>query len=274
MEVIREIIEDINRLIDVEKIEMSDIRLGVFYTGVKLKTGHGGVSYTPVHELPDTVCCPKASKKMPNAGNLLNYRTSELLNYALDNNPLKSAIGVATMNALSNLIMENGYKGYKIWEYKDALDLVSIKETDRVVMIGAFPPFIRKITGYTKNIKVIERDPRAFLRGEGVPVYSEEEGKKIIPEADILIITGVTLVNHTIDGILDLVKSAREVIIVGPTASMIPDALFRRGVTIVAGVRIFDADRMLRIVGEGGAGYDFFEDCGHKIAIKKGEGYV
>ncbi len=271
MDIIREIIRNINEATDVNKIDIEDVRLGVFYTGVKLKTGHGGVAYTPIHELPDAVCCPKASKKMPNAGNLLNYSTSELLNYAMDNNPLKSAIGVAVINAISNLLMDNGYNNYKVWNYKDALDLVDIDKNDRVAMIGAFPPFIRKIKDYTNNIHVIERNPRALDRDELTTLYSEEKGKEIIPESDILIITGVTVVNHTIDGILDIAKKAKDIVIVGPTASMIPDPLFKKGATLLAGVKIYDANKMLKIIGEGGAGYDFFEDCGHKIAIRKGE---
>src|SRR3990172_7612148 len=103
MEVIKEIIKEIKDAININDIKIENIRLGVFYTGVKLKSGHSGVAYTPIHDLPDAVCCPKANKKMPNAGNLLNYNTPEILNYAMDNNPLKNSIGVATINAISNL---------------------------------------------------------------------------------------------------------------------------------------------------------------------------
>ena len=45
---------------------------------------------------------------------------------------------------------------------------------------------------------------------------------------------------------------------VGPTASMLPDAFFRRGVYAVGGVRVTDPDPLLDILAEGGSGYHFF----------------
>jgi uncharacterized protein (DUF4213/DUF364 family) len=64
--------------------------------------------------------------------------------------------------------------------------------------------------------------------------------KKIIPihensHADVLIITGVTLVNHTLQPILAAARPDAEIAVIGPTASLLPDALFARGVRVVRG---------------------------------------
>ncbi|MEK7290894.1 MAG: DUF4213 domain-containing protein, partial [Planctomycetota bacterium] len=74
----------INRL----KITPKDLRIGVFYTGVVLSTGHAGMSYTPVQEIPEAVCCPRSYAKMPQAGTLLNFPVTDLMEYALDDNVL------------------------------------------------------------------------------------------------------------------------------------------------------------------------------------------
>ncbi len=266
----QELIEIIcqNLAVDLEKIKIEALRIGVFYSGIKLNTGHAGIAFTPRQELPEAVCCPTTQRRMPDAGKLLDYPLTEILEYALDENGLKSCLGVATINALSNLIMEKWKDRYKVERGVDALDLVNIKDEDNVAMIGYFPPFVRKIKDVAKNLWVMERNPRAN-KGDLVEALPAEAYEEIVPQAQVLIITGVTLVNHTLEGILEKAKLAREIVVVGPTASMIPDPLFKRGVTILGGIRVHSPDLMLRLIEQGGSGYDFFESCADKIAIRR-----
>lgn len=55
--------------------------------------------------------------------------------------------------------------------------------------------------------------------------------------------------------------------ILGPTASMIPDAFFKRNVTIMAGVRILNPDLMIKILKQGGSAYHLLKECSGKIAF-------
>jgi uncharacterized protein (DUF4213/DUF364 family) len=57
--------------------------------------------------------------------------------------------------------------------------------------------------------------------------------------------------------------------IIGPTASMLPDAFFRRGVSVMAGVRISDPEKMSGILKQGGSAYHLFKECCEKIAFVK-----
>jgi len=254
----------VNRL----KIVPGDIRIGVFYTGVVLNTGHAGMSYTPVQEIPEAVCCPRSHAKMPVAGKLLNMQIAELMDYALDDNALKAAVGIATINALSAILLEDEACQYKPSAYGNALDLVKITGEDTVAMVGAFPPFIKRIQEITKKLFVIEKNPRVAGKGDMIKIESEARLREIIPQANIIVITGVTLVNHTLCPILELAKNASEIIVVGPTASVYPEPLFARGVTVMGGVRIADAAKMIHLIGEAGSGYDFFENCAEKIVIR------
>jgi uncharacterized protein (DUF4213/DUF364 family) len=88
-------------------------------------------------------------------------------------------------------------------------------------------------------------------------------------QADILIITGTTLINDTLEGLLEQRKPGAQVIVVRPTASGLPDAFFRRGVNIVGGVMMTEPDGVLDLIAEGGSGYHFFEKGADRIVIQR-----
>ena len=86
---------------------------------------------------------------------------------------------------------------------------------------------------------------------------------------DILICTGTALINNTIELILEKFKNrARKIILIGPTASMIPDILFDYGVDIVAGMKILNSDATIRVLQEGG-GTKLFRKYGKKYNLIK-----
>ena len=49
-----------------------------------------------------------------------------------------------------------------------------------------------------------------------------------------------------------------DIAIMGPSASMLPDAFFKRGVRAMGGVQVTHADDLLEILAVGGLGYHFF----------------
>jgi uncharacterized protein (DUF4213/DUF364 family) len=50
---------------------------------------------------------------------------------------------------------------------------------------------------------------------------------------------------------------------------MIPDAFFRKGVKIMAGVQISNPDLMLKILKQGGSAHHLLKACSEKIAFLK-----
>jgi len=98
---------------------------------------------------------------------------------------------------------------------------------------------------------------------------SDSEMVTTLEESDVVIITGTAIVNHTIDTILSSITNEKRTAIIGPTASMIPDAFFKRGVTVVAGVRILNPDLMIKILKQGGSAYHLLKGCAEKIAFIK-----
>ena len=253
-----------------QDIYIDDLVIGIFFTGVKLSTGHGGVAFTPMGEIPEAVCCPATAARMPQAGNLDGSPVSEILKYTLDNNILKSAIGVATLNALFQLFIEseNG-REYEIIKGKDGFDLLEIQPEETVTLIGAFGPYIRRLKRMGNPLYIVEKDSRALRTDELKYFKPESEIPSLLKKSDAIIITGTAIVNHTIDPILSFITNGKRTAIIGPTASMAPDAFFKRGINVMAGVRILDPDSMIKILKQGGSAYHLLKECSEKIAFIK-----
>jgi uncharacterized protein (DUF4213/DUF364 family) len=253
-----------------QDIYIDDLVIGIFFTGVKLSTGHGGVAFTPMGEIPEAVCCPATAARMPQAGNLDGSPISEILKYTLDNNILKSAIGVATLNALSQLFIEseNG-REYEIIKGKDGFDLLEIQPEETVILIGAFGPYIRRLKRMGNPLYIVEKNSQALRTDEMKYFKPESEIPSLLKKSDAIIITGTAIVNHTIDPILSFITNGKRTAIIGPTASMAPDAFFKRGVNVMAGVRILDPDSMIKILKQGGSAYHLLKECSEKIAFVK-----
>jgi len=254
--------------IPLEKIHLDDLVIGIFFTGVKLSTSHAGVAFTPIGEIPEAVCCPTSAARMPMAGNLEEKPISEILRYSLDPNVLKSAIGVATLNALSQLIIESEHGlEYPIIKDTDGFDLLKIQPAETASLIGAFGPYIRRLKIMGNPFFIVERNIQT-LRPDEMKYYKPESDMSFaLKESDVVIVTGTAIVNHSIDRVLSFFRNGKRTAIIGPTASMIPDAFFERGVNVMAGVRIVEPDLMIKILKQGGSAYHLLHQCSEKIAF-------
>jgi uncharacterized protein (DUF4213/DUF364 family) len=253
-----------------QDVWIDDLVIGVFFTGVKLSTGHAGVAFTPIDEGQEAVCCPTTAAPMPQAGKLEGSPVSEFIKYALDPNVLKSAIGVATINAVSQWIIESADKReYEVIKEKDGFDLLEIQPHETVSLIGAFGPYIRRLKMMGNPFLIVERNPQTLRPDEMKYFKSEPEMVSAAEASKVVIMTGTAIVNQTIDNLLSLIRDDQRTAIIGPTASMVPDAFFERGVDIMAGVRILDPHEMIKILKQGGSAYHLLKECCEKIAFRK-----
>jgi uncharacterized protein (DUF4213/DUF364 family) len=76
-----------------------------------------------------------------------------------------------------------------------------------------------------------------------------------------------SVITETINTILSFIANGKRTAIIGPTASIIPDAFFKRGVHVMAGIRILDPDLMIKILKQGGSAYHLLKECSEKIAL-------
>lgn len=253
---------------DIDEMTVERAVFGLFYTGVKLSAGHGGLCFTPVKEMPEAVCCPSSARAMPYAGRLTGRSVRTYIDDIFDQNPLKKAMGISVLNAVSSYVMERKPGRWK-YETGGAFDALNITEKTRAVVVGALVPAMRRLRKEGADWTVLELDTRT-LKGDELDHYlPPERADEVVPDADTLIITGVTILNDTLEGILAMANKDAEVLVTGPTVSMLPDVLFEHGVTMTGGIIVTDADRTLDLIAEGGSGYHIFGKSAERIIIRK-----
>lgn len=257
---------------ELESLRVERVVVGIFFTGLKLSSGRAGIAFTAIGDIPEAVCCPTTAARMPKAGKLRGLPAVELLSYAGDANVLKSSIAVALLNALSaHLWAGHEPHGYIIERRRDAIEEIDFRSFRSVVLVGAFTPFIRELKRQQASFLVLEKNPAALKQDE-LPLHRwPEQAGEVLPKADLIILTGTTIVNNTIDGLLAHVQPGTEVIIAGPTASMVPTAYFARGVTCLGGISIYEPDLLLDLLAEAGSAYHLFGTCAEKITLRPSE---
>lgn len=266
MDVIAAWLRELRRVLDGGALSMSEVRIGVFFTAAELSTGHVGVAFTP-RDLADTVCCPRSAAQAPQAGRLAGQDAWDLAEYALSPVPLRRAVGVASLNALSALAMErHGAPGGRLLAGVDALEAAGVQSDDRVAMVGAFPAFIKALKGHVAALTVVDKHREALKADELVFWRPPEDAAAAVSQASVVVITGSVLVEGGIDPLLHAAGSARRVVLAGPTASPWPPPFFERGIHILGGIRVRDGRKLLQTVGEGGSGY-FFEAAAEKVCV-------
>jgi len=243
---------------DIDGISVEAVRLGLGYSGLKLDTGHAGVCNSMLSEAA-LDCC----EVLLDAGTLAGRPVTEFIGYIESWDFIERVMGVSALNALSQIVFGRDPDRYKV-EERNLVDVVEVHPDDTVVMVGHIKPFTPVFKAKAEALYILERSPH---RGEGV--LPDTACEKLLPEADVAVITGSALTNGTLDRLLELAQDARTVAIVGPTASCLPEPLFRRGVDYVGGIRIRDADKAMRILSEGG-GTPQLRKAGEFVTFKAG----
>ncbi|HEY3360619.1 MAG TPA: DUF364 domain-containing protein [Methanosarcina sp.] len=238
-----------------EEIEIKDVRIGLAYTGILLSDGYGGVACTPLYEFS---CCPALGFTK-----ILKGKTADkVLELALSENPLEAAIGIATANALSQMLRDLEPEKFPVSNI-DVLDL--IKSEDRVAMVGYFGPLVPKILKITNKLTVLEKREIEAPQTRTLP---SEKAREVLLAADVIILSASTLANRTFDELLSLRGTAKEVVLLGPSSPLYPAPFFERGITAIMGTRVVDPLTMLTIVSEAGGTKKLHKYCGEKIAFR------
>ena len=243
--IVEEVLKRIKTLIpDIDEIMVDQVVLGLGYTGVRLSDGHSGLCYTFQIEIAQTTHHCQVSDL---AGTLVGTPAIKLAEKAKSWEINESIVGFATLNALSQIVMDRNPENYAILS-GDVIDYISLTKKDVVALVGYIGPLVPHIRAKAKKLYILERTPTR--REEGI--LPDAACDQILPKADAVLITGTAIANGTIDHLLELTKKAREVAIIGASAGILPEVLFERGVTVVGGVKIVNAAKMMQVVSEGG----------------------
>ncbi len=212
--------------------------VGVHWTLVVGRLGgqtYGGLASTqmPVHQAHGQI-------DVVGAGELQRHTLRWLAgNLAASERPMETSIGWAAVNAL----LAAADPGYRMQEINAGELLIERGRGKRVALVGHFP-FIERLREAVGTLWVLELRPT----GSELPA---EAAPEVMPQADVVAITGTTLLNGTFDGLIRLCRPDALVVMLGPTTPLSP-VLFDYGVDVLAGARVDDPDTVLRVVGQGG----------------------
>jgi len=253
---------------ELDEITVERAVVGLFFTGVKLSNGTAGTSATPIKSIPEAVCCPSSAMAMPFPGRLRGRPAADLAREALSGHGIRRTVGIATVNALADCCWQRWpHPDVELRHGVDAFDATEIRHGDRVVVVGAFVPFLKELKRRGQAFLVLEQDP-ATLKADELPFFRPaEQAAEILPNADVVLITGSTLVSNTLEHLLVLARPDARVTVVGPTVGMLPDAFLARGADVLGCVSITEPDPFLDLLAEGGSGYHFFGRSAQKLVL-------
>jgi uncharacterized protein (DUF4213/DUF364 family) len=227
---------------EVKRVACDEVVIGVGYTGVRTSTGDVGLANTPLGDLS-----PESCNIFSRAGTLTGVPAFELAGLADSWDLSERVVGLAALNALSQLAIRRSSAGM-IKKYGDAVDLTDVRKDDVVALVGNMRPSAEKLRRMAREVLVLERS--IGLRDRDT--LPDTAAEAVIPRADVVFMTGATLCNGTADHILELSRNAREVVMLGASAGILPSALFKKGATAVGSMEILDARGAMRAVAEGG----------------------
>jgi uncharacterized protein (DUF4213/DUF364 family) len=93
---------------------------------------------------------------------------------------------------------------------------------------------------------------------------------EVLPQADVVAITSMALINRTLEPLLELCAPEALVVVLGPSTPMSP-VLFEYGIDILAGSQVIDIEGVLRAVCQGG-NFRQVHRAGVKLIAQQREG--
>lgn len=248
---------------ELDTLLIERVVVGVFFVGVKLSNGCGGIAYTP----PEVVRSAGNRILKGGAPTIRGMPASTVMGGDLSV-PFACVIRLATLNALSVPFIEGGR--YCVDTSGDLSGIPSLFRNRRICMVGAIIPLLKKLKDLgPAEVSIIDRKKETREEAEagyGTFVPTERTAETLA-RCETAVFTGAAIANGSIDQLIGYVPPDAAMAVVGPTAGFVPDPLFRRNAAMVGTVVVTDIDQALEILGEGGGGYRLFGTCMRKINL-------
>ena len=168
----------------------------------------------------------------------IGRRPIELARYFAGNDEADCSLGLAAINAITRYIYRKA--DFRLRDTPDSMGVLDVSASDHVGMVGYFPSLVRRLKQKGTKLTVIEKKPQFLKRQENF-VVSPDPGQ--LSGCNKVIITASTLLNNSIDEVLDYSKRAERRVMIGPTAGFFPDPLFARGVAAIGGAEVRFAEQ-------------------------------
>jgi uncharacterized protein len=209
------------------RFAVEDVRIGGSYVAVVLTGGRVGLA-ARLKEAAGAQIGPRHSP------GVFSGKPAEVLlkHLVSGTGAVDRALGLATANALIHPPVPA--------REEDTIALMALRPGEQVAMVGLFRPIVARIEATGVQLSVIERDT------------PEEERRQALGACSVAVITATTLLNGTLEEVLNELGRPRHVALIGPSTPLC-EAVFRdTRVSHLGGSAIVDTDGVLRVIAGGG----------------------
>lgn len=199
-----------------------DMVVGVSLIACELDGGDIGISYVLRDDLPN------GCSVFPYAQQVVNRPASEIAEWSVSG-------GDNLQRGIASAVLAAASRGQDIPDEDKNEPPFGLRVThkDTVGMIGLIAPVAERL----KNMagRMIVFDSGLSLHGGNDMLHDEKLQPLLLPECDVVILSGTTTTNGTADSLLEMCSGARDVVLVGPSTPMFPAGWAGTRVTRLAG---------------------------------------
>lgn len=211
-----------------------DVRVGIHWTAVVIDAARGlraGLAATLAPAGRE-----HGQPAVREAGRLAGKSAGDVLALARSSRPTERSIGFAAINALIEVDEAHCVP-------VNAEEIIVAKGAARQVAVVGHFPFVERVRESARRCWVLELAP-----AEGdLPA---ERAPEIIPQADVIAITGMTLLNGTFEGLVGLARPDAFILVLGPSTPL-SSLLFEYGVQAISSTAVIDIPAVLDAVSQG-----------------------
>ncbi len=211
------------------------VHVGLYWTAVTVEVD-GGIRCGLASTVGDESHHHTAEASVPGAGYLADLSTRELTQLVYSSSLPEVSVGLAAVNAL----LPREPQAWVDLHSKEVLARLGAGR--KVALVGHFP-FVDELRPRVGQLWVLEQNPQ----GDDLPASAAPE---IIPQADVLALTAMTLLNRTFDDLMALRRPGAPTLVAGPSTPLSP-VMFEMGATILSGAIVENVEAVQRGVTQG-----------------------
>ncbi|UCG13765.1 MAG: DUF364 domain-containing protein [Deltaproteobacteria bacterium] len=167
---------------------------------------------------------------------LVGRSARDLAGWSLQEDRLQAGIGMAALNSLLEVNLNTLVEG-------NAKEIVFHKAAGKNLAVVGHFPFVEQLRTRVRSLWVMEERP-------GPGDLSEEEGYRMLGKADVVAITGSSLINHTFERIMASCQPDSFKIMLGPSTPLSP-ILLDFGLDAIGGTLVEEEKIVLAMVEQG-----------------------
>ncbi len=174
--------------------------------------------------------------------------------------PGERSLGLAALNALTRHLLDRA--GFTPDLATNSLGSLALGPSDRLGMVGFFPPLVRRARELGIPLTVLELKEELV---QEAPDFTVTLDPARLAACNKIVSTSTVLLNDSLDGLVEHARGCREFVVIGPSAGCAPDPLFARGVTGIGGAWVADPGTLLERAARG----ERWGDASRKFSLRR-----